>query len=157
MGKVVSIAKRGSEYDLAAEELRRKFAADACMLIVLSGNKGTGVSMSMPDDLREHIPALFRAIAQEWEDALIMERSALRCPVCRTMLSFSPRHQLNPFNDLRSGSLTVCANCASFITFAESETWRVLTEEELAEMPDAVRIELSRTRRSIERQRGKQQ
>lgn len=149
----MGIAEPNSEYDLATEELRRRFEAEACIMIVISGNRGTGVSMKMPDDLREHIPSLFRNIAREWEDALMMERSALMCPVCRMGLSFDPRHPLNPNNAPRPGCLTVCAECASFITLDASMTWRVLTEEELADMPDEKRNTLIRTRREIERSR----
>lgn len=151
--KVVSIAEPNSEYDLATEELRRRFEAEACIMIVISGNRGTGVSMKMPDDLREHIPSLFRAIAREWEDALMMEQNALLCPVCRTGLSFDPRHPLNPHNMPRPGCLTVCADCTSFLALDASMIWRVLTEEELADMPDEHRNELIRTRREIERSR----
>lgn len=149
--KVVSIAEPNSDYDRATEELRRRFKAEACIMIVIGGNEGTGVSMKMPEDLRPHIPALFRNIAREWEDVLIMERSALQCPVCRTGLSFDPRHPLNPLHAPRPGCLTVCAECASFIKLDDSKTWRVITEEELADLPDDMRISLMRTRREIER------
>lgn len=151
--KVVGIAGPNSEYDLATEELRSRFEAEACIMIVISGNHGTGVSMKMPDDLRVHIPSLFRALAREWEDVLTMERSALLCPVCRTGLSFDPRHPLNPSKPPRPGCMTVCVECASFITLDASMTWRVLTDEELAAMPDDCRISLIRTRREIERSR----
>lgn len=151
--KVVNIAEPNSEYDLATEELRRRFEAEACIMIVIAGNRGTGVSMKMPDDLRAHIPTLFRNIAQEWEDALIMERSALQCPVCRTGLSFDPRHPRHSHNLPRPGCMTACAECASFIVL-DASGWRVLTEEELADMPDEFRNTLIRTRREIERGRN---
>jgi hypothetical protein len=151
--KVVNIAEPNSEYDSATEELRRRFRAEACIMIVIGGSGGTGVSMKMPEDLRSHIPTLFRNIAQEWEAVLLMERHALLCPVCRTGLSFDPRHPLNPNNNPRPGCMTVCAECASFISIDETHTWRVMTEEDLAELPDDMRILLIRTRREI--QRGK--
>lgn len=147
----MKIAERGGLYDAAIEELRQKFGADACLLIVLSGSEGTGFSAAMPDDLKPHLPALFRSIAQEIEDALATEKSAMFCPVCRTPLAFDPRHPLNPHNAPRPGALTVCAHCASFLTLGES--WRVLTEDELLDMPDDIRIRLTRARRNIERQR----
>lgn len=147
----MKIADRGGAYQLATEELCERFAADACMLIVISGSDGTGFSACAPDDIKLHLPAIFRSIAAQVEAALATERGIMFCPVCRAPLTFN----LDPRNDpknYRRGALTVCPTCASFLTL--EETWRVTTEEELADMPDEVRIELTRVRRDIQRLRG---
>jgi hypothetical protein len=145
----IKIAERGGTYDVATEQLRQRFAAEACLLIVLSGNEGTGVSIHAPESLKAHLPSLFRAIAQEVEDQLVLERHALFCPACHAPLCFDPRH--GQPRTVPNGSISVCAACASFITF--DEKWRVLTDDELVEIDDDVRIALIRTRREIERQR----
>lgn len=151
--RIVKIAERGGPYDVAIEELRQKFGAEACLLIVLSGSEGTGFSASMPDDLKHHLPALFRNIAKEVEEALAAEQGAMFCPVCSTALVFEPRYAGHPNKPPMPGALTVCAHCASFLTLGEPALWRLLTEDELLEMPDAVRLQLTRSRRNIERRR----
>lgn len=146
----MKIAERGGAYDIATEELREKFSAEACLLVVIRGSAGTGFSASAPDSIKPQLPALFRSMAKEVEDALAMEKSVMMCPVCRTVLAFDPRY---PNNTPQPGSVTVCAHCASFIRLTQLDGWRLLTEDELLEMPDEVRMDLARTRREIERRR----
>lgn len=146
--KSLGVAERGGPYDVATEELRRKFDAEACLLIVIGGSDGTSVSISAPEELKPHLPGLFRGIAQEVENALATELHAMFCPVCKSWLAFDPRHGLTAPN-VPEGSLTVCTVCASFLTF--DDEWRVLTEDELIEMNDDVRNALSRTRRNIQK------
>lgn len=147
----VKAAERGGPYDVVTEELRSRFSAEACLLIVLSGNEGTGFSISAPEDLKPHLPALFRNIAREVEDALASERCALVCPVCSAALAFDPRHPF-PNGQPEPGAIAICAHCASFLKL--DERWRVLTDEELFELSDEARMALNRTRRNIERRRG---
>jgi hypothetical protein len=149
MGRM-KIAERDGPYDVETEKLRQKFSAEACLLIVLSGTEGTGVSIRAPDSLKPHLPSLFRAIAEEVEDALATEHNALFCPECHASLSFDPRMKINP-RTVPAGSITVCAVCATFLTL--DDKWRVLTDDELAEINDDVRIALVRTRREIQRRR----
>jgi len=146
----IRIADRGGPYDVETERLRQKFSAEAVMTIVLSGSEGTGFSVSAPDSIKPHLPALFHAIGDEVAASLATEQNALFCPVCRAPLTFDPRQGLHGAT-IPNGSITVCAACASFITL--DETWRVLTEAELAEIDDDLRIALTRTRRQIERRR----
>lgn len=148
----MKLAGRGGAYDQATAELRERFKADAVMTIVLAGTEGTGFSACMPDDLRPHLAALFRSIADEVELEIAREQAAVICPVCKTALAIDPRHPLNPMNRPKPGSMTVCAHCASFLRLDEG--WRLLSEEELAELSDEVRIELARARRKIEGRRG---
>lgn len=150
-GLSMKIAERGGAYDQATEELRKKFAAEAVLTIVLSGTDGTGFSVSGPDNIKPHLPGLFRSIAKEVEDLLAAEQCALLCPVCSVALAFDPRH---PFRNGQPepGAIAICAHCASFLKL--DERWRVLTDEELAEMSDEARMTLSRTRRNIEQRRG---
>lgn len=149
--KSLGVSERGGPYDAANEELRQKFDAEACLLIVLSGSHGTGVSISAPEDLKPHLPALFRAIAQEVENALATEHHAMLCPVCSAPLAFDPRHGITA-RTVPDGSITVCAVCTSFLTLEEK--WRVMGEDELVELNDDVRNALNRTRREIQRRRS---
>lgn len=149
MGRI-RLAERGGPYDVETEQLRTKFSAEACLLIVLSGSEGTGVSIRAPESLKPHLPSLFRAIAEEVEDALAIEHNALFCPACHSPLSFDPRQKLDP-REVPAGSMTVCAACTAFLTL--DGKWRVLTEDELAEMNDDIRIALVRARRQIEQRR----
>jgi hypothetical protein len=148
---IVKIAERGGPYDLATQDLRERFKAEAVMTIVLAGLDGTGFSASMPEDLKPFLPGLFRSIAAEIEDALAREQIAMICPACNTPLAFDPRHPLSPQNKPKAGSITVCAHCASFLTL--DDRWRLLSEEELADLNDEVRIRLNRARRAIEERR----
>lgn len=149
MGRM-KIADVDGPYDVETEKLRQQFSAEACLLIVLSGSEGTGVSIRAPESLKPHLPSLFRSIAEEVEDALAIEHNALFCPACHAPLSFDPRQKLDP-RTVPAGSITVCAACASFLTL--DDKWRVLTEDEIAEIDDHVRMALIRSRRNIERRR----
>lgn len=144
----VKIAESGSLYDQAVAKLRQQFKAEGVMMIVLSGCDGSSFAAAMPDELKHYLPSLFRNIAREVEEALAMERVAMFCPVCSKPLAFDPRHRFDPTFRPPDGSLCVCANCASFLTL--DENWRPLTDEELGDLADEVRIEMSRTRRMIE-------
>jgi hypothetical protein len=147
----VKIAERNGPYDKATEELRRRFTAEACLLIVVDGSEGTGFCASAPEDLKPHLPALFRSIAHELETLIAAERNAIICPACRGAIVFDPRHPLNPDNKPKPGALTVCAGCASFLKL--DGEWRLLTEEELADMNDETRNRLISNRRMIEQRR----
>lgn len=142
----MKIAQRGGLYDQATHELRERFKAEAVMTLVLSGAEGTGFSASMPEDLKPHLPGLFRSIAAEIEDALAREHVAMICPACSTPLAFEPRNNPPP------GSIAVCAYCASFLTL--DERWRVISEEELADLSDEALIQLNKARRFVEGRRG---
>jgi hypothetical protein len=146
------MAERGGAYDRATEELRERFKAEAVMTIIINGSEGTGFSGSMPEEMKVLIPSLFQSIAEEVKDALAAEQVAMVCPACNTALALDPRHPLNPKNKPKAGSITVCAYCASFLTLGER--WRLLSEEELADLSDEVRIQLNRARRTIEARRG---
>lgn len=147
----MKIAESEGVYQLAVEELQVRFKAEAVMLIVINGSEGTSFAATMPDDMKLLIPSLFHSIAENVSEALATEHIAMVCPACKTSLALDPRHPLNPKNHPRQGSITVCAYCASFLTLGER--WRLLAEEEVAELSDEVRIQLNRTRRAIEERR----
>jgi hypothetical protein len=149
---VVNRAERGGVYDKATEELRERFKAEAVMTIVISGSEGTGFAACMPEDMKLLLPSLFRSIAEEVEEALAHEQVAIVCPACHTALALDPRHPLSPKNQPKPGSITVCAYCASFLTL--DERWRLISEEELADLSDEARGQLTRARRTIEERRG---
>lgn len=144
----VKIAESGGTYDRTVVQLRQAFRAEGVMMIVLSGSEGSSFAAAMPDDLKHYLPTLFRNIAREVEQALTAERAAMFCPVCSSPLALDPNQNLPQDFRPPEGSLCVCASCASFLTLEDA--WRVITEAELRELPDEVRIAMTRTRRRVE-------
>lgn len=151
--KSLGLAERGGPYDVATEDMRQKFSAEAVLTIVLNGSDGTKFSASAPEEIKQHLPALFRAIAQEVENALSTEQHTMICPVCRAPLAFDPRDGITA-KEVPAGSITVCAYCTSFLALAED--WRVMDEDELLDIGDDVRLALIRTRRNIKRRQRSQ-
>jgi hypothetical protein len=149
----ITIAEPGGPYDIATEELRVRFEAEACLLIVLSGKAGTGFSISGPEDIKPHLPHLFHSIAREVENALFSNHHAMVCPACCSPLAFDPRQEIEA-GDVPEGSITVCAACTSFLTL--DPEWRVMSDEDLIDLDDDMRDSLTRTRREIHRRRATQ-
>lgn len=150
--QAVRIAERDGPYDLATEELRRKFHADAVMMIVLGGIEGTQFSVSGPEDIKPQLPALFQAITDEVTRAYRTELHALICPACRAPLAFDPRMKIT-IHDVGDGSITVCAACASPLILDE-QVWRVMSEDELLDLDNHMRLALMRAQRNIRRRRS---
>lgn len=82
------------------------------------------------------------------------EHKETACPGCGVGINAST----DPDGDeLPSpGDLSICAYCTAFLVFEEGPALRLLTLEEIAELPDENRIELQRFRKFLtERQRGR--
>lgn len=149
----MKIAEKGSLYESAAEELRRRFAADGCILIVLAGSEGTGIGWKMPEELEPHLPAFFHSVAHEVKHALAGTTRMMTCPACLSALAFDPRHGPSPTHLLKAGAIALCAECASALTLDEVIGWRVLRGDEYEALEESLRASISRTRRNIARRR----
>jgi len=57
------------KYDDACTTAREATGAQACVLIVLGGNKGSGFSVQAPGDITDMLPELLRDIADSIEAA----------------------------------------------------------------------------------------
>lgn len=99
----MKIAERGGPYDVATDELRQRFNADGCVLIVFGGSEGTGVSMNMMEDLKVHLPMLFQGMVREVEAALAGEHDVVFCPVCHAPL------------DVEVAGVVKCPECRHFL------------------------------------------
>ena len=69
------------------------------------------------------------------------------CPVCLKQFDAAT----SPFGDSAPtpGDLTVCIYCASFLIFEQDLRLRLMTEQEIGELPDEARIQIMRVRRAI--------
>jgi hypothetical protein len=128
-------------YRAECEAIRDSLNAIGSVLIVIEGERGTDLSVSVPDEMRPFLPDLLRRLALREEARGLRDCApALLCPVC--VRSRFVREQ----NDGRMpapGDYVVCSVCASFL--------RVLLElHEVGEMPDSTRIQLCTIRESIQ-------
>lgn len=76
------------------------------------------------------------------------------CPVCKTHLGahMDPRGADKP----KAGDPSICAHCTSFLVMTEAMTLREMSIEEVAQLEDAVRSELTRARKYFQsRQAGR--
>lgn len=71
------------------------------------------------------------------------------CPVCDAKLDAATSVGDGECAPDPTDSLTVCAYCASFLQLTNDYDLRLLTLEQIGELPDVTRIELQRIRRAI--------
>jgi len=77
---------------------------------------------------------------------MIPERN---CPSCSKKLDAASNLE-NENIQPKSGDVSICLYCASFLTFTEDLSIRLLTTEEVADLEDNIRIVLLKMRRIIE-------
>jgi hypothetical protein len=58
------------KYDDLCTAARQTAEADAALLVIFDGNKGSGFSAQIPSELLFGIPAILRAIADDLEKSL---------------------------------------------------------------------------------------
>lgn len=74
---------------------------------------------------------------------MIKHKCNLSCPVCDQEFKI-----VVSFDSVQSGvgSHSVCPKCTSFLVFGSDQQLRLMIEEEVAELPDALRIFMQRFR-----------
>lgn len=70
------------------------------------------------------------------------------CPSCDKRLDAASTLENDDIQP-KSGDVSICLYCASFLTFTENLSIRLLTTEEIAELEDNIRIVLMKMRRAI--------
>lgn len=105
----MEILNLGGPYDMATEELRQRFNADGCLLIVFSGSHGTGVGLDMLADIVPHMPMLIQGITRDVEAALASQYNMVFCPICHAALD----------TDVTSGAVATCPGCGHFLKLDE--------------------------------------
>jgi hypothetical protein len=146
-----------ADYDAECEELRERLGADGCILVVIGGSKGTGAAFGVPDEFREKLPELFRGLARILEGEDFVPRSAPVCPVCKKAFAAITCNSRKRPHGPKAGDIAICTHCASFLRFETPPSVRLLSLDEVAALPDDMRNQLVRARRTVEESRGDQE
>lgn len=72
-----------------------------------------------------------------------------RCPACSRLTDTATG--VEPGTTPSEGDLSVCFGCRAFLTFNPDLTLRLLSLLEIAQLPDATRIQMQRARAYFER------
>lgn len=83
-------------------------------------------------------------------DCLAPLGKAETCPVCAVEIHC---HRAVDGSDVQPepGNQSICAGCFSFMRFDDSLKLHLMTDDEIADLPDEERIELQRTRRVLKK------
>lgn len=77
------------------------------------------------------------------------------CPVCKNPLdSAAPVDGV--FARPGEGDAIICVLCTSFLAFGEGLKLRAMTDSDVADLPDDIRIQLQRARRALDRVRSRE-
>jgi hypothetical protein len=142
-------ARTKEAYCAECEAIRDMLKAIGCILIVIEGERGTDISVRVPDDMRAFLPDLLRRLARREELRREKESGrALLCPVCA--LSRFIREQNDGAKPV-PGDNVVCANarCASFLRVDSSGHMRLLELQDVGEWPDDTRIQMCAIREAV--------
>lgn len=77
------------------------------------------------------------------------------CPKCGSVNDAATPADGNKNIGPKPGDLSVCFTCASYLTYDDKLGIRLMTEEELKELPPETSMELYKIKRAIENLRGK--
>jgi hypothetical protein len=104
------------------------------------------------DDYRKQIKAVAMEL-KAFEDGPIREMVDERtydtnttCPVCAFAIECSTALS-GPSKPPAKGDVTVCGRCASFLMFEDGLALRLMDINDVAALPDEIRIDMERTRR----------
>jgi hypothetical protein len=71
------------------------------------------------------------------------------CPVCEYSLNLAIATVY--FEAVKPGNPGICGKCGSFLVFDNDLKLRVMTEDEVVELPDQIRIEMMQARRECDK------
>ena len=70
------------------------------------------------------------------------------CPDCKTELQYSSCVR-GEGSAPKLGDYSICGECGAFLRFGEKQQVRILTEDEIVEMDDDLRMTMIRTRNML--------
>lgn len=157
---------REAVYDGECRAVREITKAAGCLLLIIDGERGNGLSVEASEDVMPLVPEILRAAAAHVESVLAAKTEPApdvpatpadpaSCPTCGAPFHVMPESVRAHLTRAPERScVAVCGHCGSFVHVnldGEHVQLRLLSIEEIADLSDEQRNLMLRRRRAIER------
>lgn len=156
---------RDDAYDGECRAVREITKAAGCLLLIIDGERGNGLSVEASEQLMPLVPEILRAAAAHVESVLAAKTEPApdapdapgdpsSCPTCSAPFHVLPESvRAHLTRTPERFCVAVCGHCGSFVHVnldGEQARLRLLSIEEIADLSDEQRNLMLRRRREIE-------